>query len=79
MMRLTHTARQESVRLFHIVVVEEGYFLGQYDVPQVFLLADIDNDIFVFPLKVKANSRVKFSSFGKHFMEGSKALTYGLA
>jgi hypothetical protein len=42
-------ARQESVRLFHIVLVEEGYFLGQYDVPQAFLLAPIDNDIFVYP------------------------------
>jgi hypothetical protein len=42
-------ARQESVRLFHIVLVEEGYFLGQYDVPQAFLLAPIDSDIFVYP------------------------------
>ncbi len=42
-------ARQESVRLFHIVLVEEGYLLGQYDVPQAFLLAPIDNDIFVYP------------------------------
>jgi hypothetical protein len=42
-------ARQESVRLFHIVLVEEGYFLGQYDVPQAFLLAPIDTDIFVYP------------------------------
>ena len=42
-------ARQESVRLFHIILVEEGYFLGQYDVPQAFLLAPIDNDIFVYP------------------------------
>ncbi len=42
-------ARQESVRLFHIVLVEEGYFLGQYDVPQAFLLAPIDNDIIVYP------------------------------
>ena len=42
-------ARQESVRLFHIVLVEEGYFLGQYDVPQAFLLSPIDNDIFVYP------------------------------
>ncbi len=45
------TARQESVRLFHIVLVEEGYFLGQYDVPQAFLLAMIDKDIFVYPPK----------------------------
>jgi hypothetical protein len=42
-------ARQESVRLFHIILVEEGYFLGQYDVPQAFLLAPIDTDIFVYP------------------------------
>jgi hypothetical protein len=42
-------ARQESVRLFHIILVEEGYFMGQYDVPQAFLLAPIDADIFVYP------------------------------
>jgi hypothetical protein len=45
------TARQEYVRLFHIVLVEEGYLLGQYDVPQAFLLATIDKDIFVYPPK----------------------------
>jgi hypothetical protein len=44
-------ARQESVRLFHIVLVEESYYLGQYDVPQAFLLAPIDTDIFVYPPK----------------------------
>jgi hypothetical protein len=44
-------ARQESVRLFHIVLVEESYCLGQYDVPQAFLLAPIDTDIFVYPPK----------------------------
>jgi hypothetical protein len=42
-------ARQESVRLFHIILVEEAYCLGQYDVPQAFLLAPIDTDIFVYP------------------------------
>jgi hypothetical protein len=42
-------ARQESVRLFHIILVEEGYLMGQYDVPQAFLLAPIDTDIFVYP------------------------------
>ena len=42
-------ARQESVRLFHVILVEEGYFLGQYGVPQAFLLAPIDSDIFVYP------------------------------
>jgi hypothetical protein len=31
------TARQESVRLFHIVAVEENYGIDQYDVPQAFL------------------------------------------
>ena len=45
------TVRAESVRLFHIVCVEEGYHIGQYDVPQAFLKADIDHDIFVYPPK----------------------------
>ncbi len=45
------TVRAESVRLFHIVCVEEGYNIGQYDVPQAFLKADIDHDIFAYPPK----------------------------
>jgi hypothetical protein len=43
------TVRAESVRLFHIYCVEEGLHIGQYDVPQAFLKADIDHDIFVYP------------------------------
>jgi hypothetical protein len=31
--------------------VEEGFPIGQYDVPQAFLKADIDYDIFVYPPK----------------------------
>ncbi len=42
----TPTARQESVRLFHVVLVEENWGLGQYDVPQAFLKALIDYVIF---------------------------------
>jgi hypothetical protein len=45
------TVRAESVRLFHIFCVEEGYQIGQYDVPQAFLKADIDHDISVYPPK----------------------------
>jgi hypothetical protein len=45
------TARQESVRIFHVVCVEESYGIGQYDVPQAFLKAFIDFDIFVHPPK----------------------------
>jgi hypothetical protein len=45
------TVRAESVRLFHIYCVEEGLHIGQYDVPQAFLKAEIDNDIFVYPPK----------------------------
>jgi hypothetical protein len=45
------TVRAESVRLFHIVCVEEGYHIGQYDVPQAFLKADIDHDIVAYPPK----------------------------
>ncbi len=43
------TVRAESVRLFHIVCVERGYCIGQYDVPQAFLKADINHDIFAYP------------------------------
>jgi hypothetical protein len=46
------TARQESVRLFHIVAVEENYGIGQYnDVPKAFLKAFIDHVIFAYPPK----------------------------
>ena len=48
------TARQESGRLFHVVCVEESYGIGQYDVPQVFLKAFIDFDIFVHPPRGQA-------------------------
>jgi hypothetical protein len=48
------TVRAESVRLFHIVCVEEGYGIGQYDVPQAFLKADIDHDIFAYPPRGQA-------------------------
>jgi len=43
------TARGESVRLFHIFGVEEGWEIAQYDVPQAFLKSKIDCDIFVYP------------------------------
>jgi hypothetical protein len=48
------TVRAESVRLFHIFCVEEGLHIGQYDVPQAFLKADIDHDIFVYPPRGQA-------------------------
>ncbi len=48
------TARQESVRMFHVVCVEEAFGIGQYDVPQAFLKAFIDFDIFVYPPRGQA-------------------------
>jgi hypothetical protein len=48
------TARQESVRIFHVVCVEEDFGIGQYDVPQAFLKAFIDFDIFVYPPRGQA-------------------------
>jgi hypothetical protein len=43
------TGRGESVRLFHIFGVEEGWEIAQYDVPQAFLKSKIDCVIFVYP------------------------------
>ncbi len=43
------TARGESVRLFHVFAVEEGWHIAQYDVPQAFLKSEIDCDPFVYP------------------------------
>jgi hypothetical protein len=45
------TVRSESVRLFHIFCVEEGFSIWQYDVPQAFLKAFMDYDIFAYPPK----------------------------
>ena len=43
------TARPESVRLFHLYCVEHSHAIGQYDVPQAFLQADAEGDIFFYP------------------------------
>ena len=43
------TARGESVRLFHVFAVEEGWTIAQFDVPQAFLKSKIDCDLFVYP------------------------------
>ncbi len=40
--------------MFHVVCVEEAYGIGQYDVPQAFLKAFIDFDIFVHPPRGQA-------------------------
>ncbi len=48
------TARQESLWIFHVVCVEERFGIGQYDVPQAFLKAFIDFDIFVYPPRGQA-------------------------
>ncbi len=48
------TARQESVRMFHVVCVEDAFGIGQYDVPQAFLKTFIDFDIFVHPPRDQA-------------------------
>jgi hypothetical protein len=43
------TARGESVRLFHVFAVEEGWTIAQFDVPQAFLKSEIDCVLFVYP------------------------------
>jgi hypothetical protein len=43
------TVRPESIRLFHVISVEMGWTIMQYDVPQAFLQSPVDHDIFVFP------------------------------
>jgi hypothetical protein len=45
------TVRPESIRLFHVISVEMGWVIMQYDVPQAFLQSPVDHDIFVFPPK----------------------------
>ncbi len=57
----TPTVRAESVRLFHIYCVEEGLHIGQYDVPQAFLKAEIDHDIFVYPPKGQGELKIWLS------------------
>ncbi len=48
------SARQESVRIFHVVCVEESFGIGQHDVPQAFLKAFIDFDMFSHPPRGQA-------------------------
>jgi hypothetical protein len=43
------TVRPESIRMFHVYAVEMGWAIRQYDVPQAFLQAKVDHDIFAYP------------------------------
>merc|ERR1711966_66202 len=43
------TVQPESVRLFHLYCVEYDLDIGQYDVPQAFLQAKAEGDIFFYP------------------------------
>jgi hypothetical protein len=43
------TVWPESIRLFHVYVVEMGWEICQFDVPQAFLQSPVDHDIFVYP------------------------------
>ncbi len=43
------TVRPESIRFFHVYAVEMGWDIRQSDVPQAFLQAPVDHDIFVYP------------------------------
>ncbi len=63
------TVRGESVRLFHIVGVEEAYHIAQYDVPQAFLKSPIDCTLFVYPHGVMPNIKVNCSNCDCRFME----------
>jgi hypothetical protein len=67
------TARQESVRLFHIVAVEENFDIGQYDVPQAFLKAFIDHDIFAYPPKGQETFRGQILKLRKALYGGKQS------
>ena len=43
------TVRPESIRLFHLYCIEHHYDLGQYDVPQAFLRAEAQGNLFFYP------------------------------
>ena len=43
------TVQPPSVRLFHMYCVGHDYDIGQYDVPQAFLQAEAEGDIFFYP------------------------------
>ncbi len=67
------TARQESVRLFHVVCVEESFGIGQYDVPQAFLKAFIDYDIFVHPPRGQAEYDGQILKLRRAFYGGKQS------
>ena len=43
------TVHPESIRLFHLYCVEHDLEISQYDVPQAFLSAEAEGDIFFYP------------------------------
>ena len=45
------TVRSDSVRLFHLLCVEYGHDIRQYDIPQAFLTSEVDCTIFLYPPK----------------------------
>jgi hypothetical protein len=67
------TIRAESVRLFHVFCVEEGFHIGQYDVPQAFLKADIDHDIFVYPPKGQGDFQGQILKLRRALYEGKQS------
>jgi hypothetical protein len=71
------TVRAEFVRLFHIFCVEEGLYIGQYDVPQAFLKADIDHDIFVHPPKGQGDFPGQIFKLRKALYGGKQSAFYG--
>ena len=57
------TVRPESIRLFHLYCIEHHYDLGQYDVPQAFLRAEAQGNLFFYPPPgCGESSRDKYSS-----------------
>jgi hypothetical protein len=53
------TVRPESTRLFHLCCTEHKHEIGQHDVPQAFLQADAQGDIFSILPKAALNFQAK--------------------
>jgi hypothetical protein len=57
--------------------VEEGFLIGQFDVPQAFLKADIDHDIFAFPPKGQAAFPGQLLKLRRALYGGKQSAYYG--
>ena len=71
------TVRAESVRLFHLYMVDHLLHLGQYDVPQAFLQSEVDCDLCLSSEGFFRSPRSASEVEGRCYTAPSSRLVYG--